>query len=57
MNKFFTRYGSLLKKLSLLGMLAIPFGLYHAAQAGADAMILVLLAAMGVTMIVAVKVG
>ncbi|MBC8159556.1 MAG: hypothetical protein H8E94_09530 [Alphaproteobacteria bacterium] len=57
MQSFFKKHGSWLKNASFVGMIAIPFLLYFAAMNDAMGLVYGLLGAMGLSMLVAMKVG
>ncbi|MBL6929039.1 MAG: hypothetical protein ISR44_07680 [Rhodospirillales bacterium] len=57
MQNFFDKHGKLLKNGSFVAMIGIPFLLYFAAMNDATALVYALLGAMGLSMLVAMKVG
>ncbi|MBL6946336.1 MAG: hypothetical protein ISR47_06850 [Rhodospirillales bacterium] len=57
MQSFFDKHGKRLKNGSFVGMIGIPFLLYFAAMNDAMGLVYVLLGLMGLSMLVAMKVG
>ena len=57
LRKIFEKYGQPLKRMSLVAMLVIPFLLYASAMYGSVILVNGLLALMGLSMLVAMKVG
>ena len=57
MTGFFKRNSGTLKKVALLMMMVVPFGLYFAARQNAGLLTWLLLGVMGLSMLLAIKVG
>ena len=57
MKDFFDKYNKGLKNISLIGMMVLPFLLYFAARSDSPGIVNVLLGLMGLSMLLAMKVG
>ncbi|MCG8511505.1 MAG: hypothetical protein MI741_20005 [Rhodospirillales bacterium] len=57
MKSFFDKHGKRLKNGSFIAMIVIPFLLYFAAMSDAVGLVYALLGLMGLSMLVALKVG
>lgn len=57
MASFLEKHAKRLKNLTLLAVMGIPFLLYHAAVSDRTGLVYLLLGAMGLFMLIAMKVG